>query len=133
MPSCGTERAYKGGCRCADCRAANARHMARWRSRHREHATAYKRAWDQKLRKEVIDHYGGKCSCCGETQLELLSLDHTNGGGCKHRRETKRHGTGMWAWAKRENYPPLFQVLCHNCNQAKGFYGQCPHQRMVQV
>ena len=28
-----------------------------------------------------------------------------------------------------EKYPPGYQVLCHNCNLAKGFYGSCPHQK----
>lgn len=31
-------------------------------------------------------------------------------------------------WLRRNNYPNGFQVLCHNCNMAKGFYGKCPHQ-----
>jgi hypothetical protein len=22
----------------------------------------------------------------------------------------------------------LYQLLCHNCNQAKAWYGACPHQ-----
>src|SRR3990170_1408240 len=25
---------------------------------------------------EVIEHYGGKCSCCGENRIEFLCLDH---------------------------------------------------------
>lgn len=67
------------------------------------------------------------CRCCGEATLEFLALDHVNGSGNKHRKEV---GTlAMADWAKRNNYPPgLFQVLCHNCNLAKGFYGRCPHQ-----
>ena len=24
-------------------------------------------------------------------------------------------------------YPKNLQILCHNCNMAKGFYGECPH------
>jgi hypothetical protein len=29
----------------------------------------------------------------------------------------------------KHGYPDTFQLLCHNCNLARGFYGTCPHQR----
>jgi hypothetical protein len=30
---------------------------------------------------------------------------------------------------KAAGYPKdRYQLLCHNCNMAKGFYGLCPHQ-----
>ena len=28
---------------------------------------------------------------------------------------------------RKNNYPEGFQVLCSNCNFAKGKYGSCPH------
>jgi len=30
-------------------------------------------------RKRVLDHYGGKCACCENTQYEFLSIDHIGG------------------------------------------------------
>ncbi len=33
------------------------------------------------LRAKVLSHYGGKCSCCGESTPEFLAIDHTEGGG----------------------------------------------------
>jgi len=27
-----------------------------------------------------------------------------------------------------QGYPTGFRVLCHNCNQAIGLYGYCPHK-----
>jgi hypothetical protein len=27
-------------------------------------------------------------------------------------------------------FPDGFQVLCHNCNLAKGYYGECPHNSL---
>jgi hypothetical protein len=33
---------------------------------------------------------------------------------------------------KRRGFPPGHQVLCHNCNMAKQFYGQCPHKKLQQ-
>ncbi len=109
-------------------RATTAANMRAWRAKNPEHAKAYKRAWDQALRREVLDHYGGVCVCCGETTLQFLALDHKNGGGNKHRQKLKLRGSAIWAWAKRENFPDMFQVMCHNCNQAIGYYGSCPHK-----
>ena len=82
----------------------------------------------QLVRMEVLIHYGGnppKCKCCGESTVEFLCIDHINGGGSKKR---KALGNGhMYTWI-RNNYPEDLQVLCHNCNMAKGFYGTCPHK-----
>lgn len=35
----------------------------------------------------------------------------------------------MVEWAIKNDFPDVFQVLCHNCNQAIGYYGSCPHKR----
>ena len=43
----------------------------------------------RKIRKRVIEIYGGKCECCGETRYEFLALDHIYGGGTKHKKELK--------------------------------------------
>lgn len=128
-PPHGYSRYANRGCRCEVCRRGNADYQAAYRAKDPERARAYKRSWDQNLRREVLDHYGGACVCCGERTLEFLSLDHVKGGGTKHRLELGLRGSAIWAWAKREGYPDLFQVMCHNCNQAKGYYGQCPHER----
>jgi len=86
------------------------------------------------LRLQVLKHYGGdppKCACCGQTFVEFLSLDHINGGGSQQRK--KIAGSGWWRWIVRNNFPEGFRVLCHNCNQAIGIYGYCPHkQKSVQ-
>lgn len=83
--------------------------------------------YNRKIRKMAIDAYGGKCNCCGETTHEFLGIDHINGGGSKHRRELVNQGTTVYLWLKKNQYPLGYQVLCHNCNLAKGFYGKCPH------
>lgn len=70
------------------------------------------------------------CKCCGETTIEFLAVDHIHGGGLKERRETGRKGGGAFYLhvLKIENPHVRYQVLCHNCNLSKGFYGQCPHK-----
>lgn len=80
----------------------------------------------KKLRSVILNHYGGKCICCGETQKEFLAVDHISGNGAKHRKEIG--SSNIYWWIKKNNFPPGFQILCHNCNLAKGFYGSCPHK-----
>jgi hypothetical protein len=80
-----------------------------------------------KIRKEIISYYGGKCSCCGETEIVFLVIDHINGGGCKERK-IRGHGSQFYRWLKKENFPSGYQVLCHNCNFAKRM-GECPHKK----
>lgn len=82
----------------------------------------------------VINYYSDGtmcCKCCGEKEIKFLSVDHINGGGNKHRKELKfsKDGSGgdIYRWLIKNNYPKGFQILCHNCNMAKGFYGTCPH------
>lgn len=81
-------------------------------------------------RTEALRAYGGPipaCSCCGETIIAFLALDHVNGGGRKHRQETG--GGGFYSWLRRNNYPSGFRVLCHNCNQGRQISGgRCPHE-----
>lgn len=95
---------------------------------HKEEVTKREKEWREKLRIEVLTHYGGsppKCICCGETESKFLSIDHVNGGGNKHR---KQIGSHIYNWIKNNDFPKGFQVLCYNCNLAKGFYGICPHK-----
>ena len=80
-----------------------------------------------KYRALAIEHYGGKCACCGESAPEFLSFDHVAGGGSKARKEDLR-GRSMGIWLAKHGFPDAFQLLCHNCNLASGFYGTCPHQ-----
>lgn len=79
-----------------------------------------------KLKSEVICQYGNKCSCCGETNIEFLTIDHINGGGNKHKRDIKKN---IYRWLKHNNYPDGFQVLCYNCNLGKNRYNVCPHNK----
>jgi hypothetical protein len=79
---------------------------------------------------ECLRHYGGEdpgCECCGESFPEFLCLDHKDGGGNKHRSSIKKFGTHIYYWIKKNGFPPLFRVLCHNCNFSIGLYGYCPH------
>ncbi len=107
-----------------------ARQHLQWQRDNPERQAEFQRNSHRKLRQEVLNAYGGKCACCGETQYEFLAIDHIDGNGAAHRRENKlAKGTAFYYWLRREDWPEGFQVLCHNCNQAKGWYGQCPHSQ----
>jgi hypothetical protein len=89
------------------------------------------RRWNRKNREEAIAHYGGKCTCCGESRFEFLAINHKGPRGTGNRqRKSGEHkpGNGFIKWLKRNGWPKDFDILCHNCNQAIGFYGYCPHK-----
>jgi predicted transposase YbfD/YdcC len=66
-------------------------------------------------RVEVLEHYGGKCVCCGETEPYFLAVDHISGDGNSHRRKINKWGSGFFKWLIDNQFPDGFQVLCHNC------------------
>ena len=87
---------------------------------------AKRNARHKEIRQKAFDGYGGKCSCCGENKFEFLAIDHVNGGG---REERKKLSTRQIADKVINNgFPKDYRVLCHNCNQAIGWYGICPHE-----
>ncbi len=99
--------------------------MLKWRSNNRDRIRELEKIKRQRWKEKVLNHYSRVCVCCGEKDTRFLSVDHINGGGLKHRRESKI--SCMWRWLIDNEFPEGFQILCHNCNQAKYHYGKCPH------
>ena len=82
----------------------------------------------RKLRTEMINGYGGKCSCCGETILEFLTLEHTNGDGKQHRKRVGE-GAAVWRDLRERNWPQNgFTLLCWNCHMVTKTGQVCPHK-----
>ena len=90
----------------------------------------------KKLKIEILTEYSKKksgalkptCACCGEDFHEIfLSLDHIIP---KSRNKQKRDPPGylLYVRLKKEGFPDGFQVLCFNCNTAKGTLEHCPHE-----
>ena len=96
--------------------------------RNRERIAVHDRERRQVLRAQMVEAYGGRCACCGETELAFLTLDHIEGGGTKDRKGPG--GTeGLYRRLKRAGWPNGYQVLCANCNMAKEAPKGCPHRR----
>ncbi len=120
---------------CKSCHAKNEKEwvrnnyrkaQARWKKYYQKHKEKIKeksKEYKNNLREAALDHYGRVCACCGESQIEFLTIDHI----FPPKRKTNRERKDLYGWLKRHNYPSGFQTLCWNCNMAKGIYGECPH------
>jgi hypothetical protein len=90
----------------------------------------------KRAKHEVLEHYSSGtpcCSCCGCKDERVLVLDHLF-DGAKHRKELGfQGGYRMYLWCRRNGFPEIFQVLCHNCNFAKWAYGICVHAKIARV
>jgi hypothetical protein len=137
--ACG-EPAEAGSPTCADCKKNT---LQNYYANRDDYLATQKRRRHQ-LKLEAFAAYGGAfCSCCGETHLEFLSIDHAAGDGAEHRRQlakargwntpsTSMAGSQMYLWLKQQGYPSGFRVLCFNCNFAEA-HGGCPHERERQA
>ena len=100
----------------------------------------------ENIRLKVLQYYSKHlsksdipcCRCCGEkSHNEFLALDHIAGKKemdsepelVKLGYSSSLKSLPLLTWIIKNNFPKGFQILCHNCNMAKGFYGKCPHQK----
>lgn len=72
------------------------------------------------VRRLVLEKYGAKCACCGETHIEFLEIDHKNSDG---RNDRVRLHHRLLNGPLRDDV----QVLCSNCNLSFARNGYCPH------
>jgi hypothetical protein len=105
-----------------------------WRINNSDHKRLVGVQWRLALKVEVLTYYCGgspRCMCphCNTTILSFLGMDHIHGDGNKHRAKITKGGSGssIYNWLKSHGFPSGFQVLCHNCNHAKGTGPVCPH------
>lgn len=109
-------------------------HKAKWWNdpANREQTKLRAREARRATKLEVFSHYGGSvCGCCGEIEIDLLSLDHKFNDGNLHRKGMGGYtGEKAYRWARKNNWPAIFQVLCLSCNIGKHLNGgvECPHE-----
>ena len=83
-----------------------------------------KRNKRQRLRKEVMEGYGGKCSSCGFDDPRALALDHVNDNGAEERKEWRGKMDFFYQKIIADGFPADYQILCANCNSIKEFERQ---------
>jgi hypothetical protein len=88
----------------------------------------------RELKFKVFAGYGDKCSCCGISEWEFLSIDHVEERGCDERKRLGSKATSGSFYRKiiAENFPPSYRLLCFNCNLSLGFFGYCPHHPEIR-
>lgn len=89
---------------------------------HPEQYRKYCRKSRKNLKIKVFQHYClGDIKCkCGEKDIDVLTIDHINNNGYKHKKLFNlRGGSDLYRWLKKNNYPNEFQVLCMNCQILK--------------
>jgi len=89
------------------------------------------RNYKKRSKRQVMEHYSNgelKCACCGFAEIDGLSIDHIEGRK-KWKHDKKLSSSRLYDWLKRNKFPKGFQVLCFNCNFAKGDTGICPHRK----
>lgn len=105
---------------CLECKSTDGKYHAKglcekcrgrkWRKENKDKTKTIAKRSRDKAREDVLNHYGNKCNCCGESQPEFLAIDHINNDGCEHRR---KHYKSMYIWVRKNNYPSDLQILCH--------------------
>jgi 5-methylcytosine-specific restriction endonuclease McrA len=87
---------------------------------------------------KVFSYYSdGKlnCKCCGISGIEFLTVDHIIPRKkmqedielVKRGYSADLNGKDLYRWLMNSDFPDGFQILCWNCNFAKGRLGKCPH------
>jgi hypothetical protein len=106
--------------------------LKRWRDRTLPERKLVKRARYERIKDTVFAHYGGyRCSCCGETEPTMLTIDHKLEDGAAFRRRLRglRWSYNFYEWIINNGFPEDLQVLCYNCNLSKHRNGGvCAHK-----
>ena len=97
--------------------------------------------YSKELSKSVIPC----CNCCGlNGHIDFLDIDHIAGQKqmdselelVKLGYSSKKHGTSLMKFILDNNFPKGFQILCKNCNVAKGMKrnnNKCPMENKPHI
>lgn len=99
----------------------NKKQYKQWRDENKDRIREYDRRSLEKLRREVLTHYGnGRIACvgCGFNDIRALSIDHIDGNGHQDR-QRKGYGKNFYYWLRTHSYPEGYQTLCMNCQFIK--------------
>lgn len=100
----------------------NRRKLIKYSKDYRKKYPLRSKKWDKQTvtnrKLKVFNAYGGsKCSICGIDDFDVLTVDHINCGGTKHRKSFKNYdGQAIYRWLIKNDFPEGFRILCRNCN-----------------
>ena len=95
----------------------------KWRIKNYDHWK--KKNWEyrqktiKKLREAIFKRYEAHCNNCNFSDWRALQIDHINGGGNEHRRQSK--DAIPYLKSILNDKKELFQILCANCNRIKEY------------
>jgi hypothetical protein len=98
-----------------------------WYDENRQHVLDQKSAYVAKVKLETLTHYGKrrKLQCCGRgcavIDIEMLTLDHVDDNGAKHRSSGFPTGSRGFVQLKKAGFPEGYQTLCWNHQWKKEF------------
>ena len=106
--------------------------QSKYRETHRDILSIRGKKYQQIRKINILAHYSPngipQCECCKEQRTVFLTIDHINGGGVRHRKGIGvGSGDAFYKWIVKNHYPPIFRILCFNCNFATHRLGICPH------
>ncbi len=115
--------------RCKECQRNYARG---WYLKNIESQRIFRKQQKRKWKLELIKEYGGKCVCCGITEIDFLTIDHIYNDGGKERKTIPGHHLAFKL--KQRGWPKdRYQLLCYNCNMAKQYANGCPHTKQIKI
>lgn len=104
------------------------KYMREWYTKNSGRVLTKHKEFELRRKMELIEAYGGKCACCGESRWEFMTIDHINGGGADHKRRLKTSRM-IYRELRKLGYPKdKYRLLCFNCNCCRGSFGYCPHE-----
>ena len=125
IPTCHPDRKHCANGLCRTCYIRN--HMKTYvypnpERRDKVHGVCSRRR-NANLKLVALTHYGpnGILQCCWEgctvIDVDMLTLDHVNDDGYKHRLPGNKNRIGgdkLYFWAIKNNFPPTLQTMCAN-------------------
>jgi len=79
---------------------------------------------NSRARAEVMNHYGGACAICGESNWDLLTVEHPNGDGAEHRKSwnmVRGGGNTIYVRLVKLKFQVKWrlELLCPNCQKRR--------------
>lgn len=66
---------------------------------------------------DMVQHYGGCCTRCGNAEPMFLQFHHINGdGGIQRSENASIRGGNRYTWFKANGYPEDLELICANCH-----------------